>query len=172
MVEEDYEDYEAESPAIPQIQDNVDKILDLDTVINRIITFLSGEVVLPDGRRIRLHKPVIPEYGIGRVAKILQAYMHKGIILSDLSDSQISTMLEHLHKELVNDIFINREKYGLKDPQTASMLVEEIMDNIWATVMRARYGETARGLREVIRTVVERVIERKERRGLFGIGGR
>lgn len=179
MTLDDYEENEVEAGTeeeatyqAPLNSDYIDKQINMDEVIENIVRELSGELFLPSkGKVIKFREPLMNELGIARIGSILHSYLHKGIILSNLSDAEINHLLRSLMETVITDLFINHDLYGIRKESDMELIIHIVESNVLAALKRARYGETFKGLREVLRTVVQKVIEREKKRGFFGIGG-
>jgi len=159
-VEEAVEDvggYEVANPLAFQ--------LDLDKEIENIYWMLKGYIRIGD-KFVKIGEPLLSDYGIQIVVSVLRHYLHKGIILSNLDDDDIKNIAFWAGYDLATELMKEYEKTGVQEGKF-ELIIENVTNNIYATLRRARLGDTAKSLREQIRIEKVKIEERERSKGWF-----
>jgi len=159
-----------EEPVFETSQSPLAQQIDLDDVLWRIYLQLNGELPIK-GARIKIGQPLLSKHGIQVAMKILTGYLHKGIILSDLDDDTIRKIAFWAGYNFLTEALLNYEAFGSPSAQIIDTVADIIHDNVLATLMRARKGQTARMLREIVKIEKVRIEEKDKRKGFFFGGG-
>ena len=135
----------------------------LDDVIENIRLTLKGLQYRPDGTLVQVSEPVMNDYGVGLVTQVLRAYLHRGVILSDLDDHDIREITRAVHKDVADVLFKNFEQVDL-DRAMFRAVCRFIAANVYATLRRARFGRERESIDDGLK--VEERINAKEKGGI------
>lgn len=161
---------EEPTPTFEARQSPVEAQLDLDSVLWRIYLQLKGKIAIGDVQ-ITVGRPLLTDYGIQLVMKTLYAYLHKGVILSNIDAEDARKIAFWAAYDLATALLEEYEKVGSPPPSVVDMIVNTVFDNVYTTLTRAIKGETARGLREIVKVERVRIEEKEKKRGFFLGGG-
>ena len=125
---------------------------------------LKGEWYLPPGAM-----PLMNEYGIQSVVSSLRFVINKNTALSNLSEDDINKMCLDRSFYLVDRLSANLNEYGVKLTDLPT-IVNDITDNVFIYLSRAKGGETLHGVQRVYRFLERSGEGKKEKDGGFNLG--
>jgi len=140
--------------------------LDLDEELRNIYYTLKGIIPI-SGTKAVVGEPLLNDYGIQLVMTILRSYLHKGIVLSNLTDDDIREIAFWVGYDVATALMKEAEKTGVSDSKL-ELITDIVSDNVYATLRRARYGWTANSLKEQVRIEKVKIEERERARRWFG----
>ncbi len=104
--------------------------------IKDIILYLQGLEEI-DGKVIRWGKPMMNETGIEHMKYILISMVNQGTILSHLEDFQIGKIMENFGNDLVDDLTINCQNYGIINKTDLDIINDTILITIYLALNRS-----------------------------------
>jgi len=112
-------------------------------------------------------KPIMNEYGISLAMQPLVAYLHRGIVLSDLTNDEIIEIAKTIHGAELDIFFLNYEKVDLNIELIPSV-ARDIGVNVFASLRRAKNGQLADNIMK--QTIVREQIFGDKKHGVFSRG--
>lgn len=132
-------------------QDVIKFQLDLHDTIIRILMNVGGYLYDDDSKKLlRRKKPLMNSTGFLRVAEMLSHYLNKNTVLSYLSKGDIHRMMKHFIVEFYTECYHKMEDYAI-DPDTLSLTVDSIANDIFITLKRAHDGRTHDSIQEYLK---------------------
>jgi hypothetical protein len=147
----------------------VDQQLEYEDVLWRIYLQLKGKMVIGD-QILDLGDPLLSDTGIQYVMKVLNGYLHKGMVLANLDADMIRKMSFWAGYYLATAMLLDYERVGSPSPAVVDNIVNLVFDNIYATLTRALNGRTAEGLKEIVKVQSVKILE-KGKKPSFLLGG-
>lgn len=129
--------------------------LDNTEIIMEVRRVLLCEEEYIDNRNMKFFKttpgstPYINEKGISTIMIILKSRLNKVMILSDLSEVRIRTMLNNIYEDLTDDFFYNWTNYAIKDISSGSIIVSMVTDTVEGTLRKAYQNNYLKLLRSI-----------------------
>jgi len=115
----------------------IDQILDPYVVIERFRRNLRGEMFSQEQRKwVLLGKRAMNDKGIREVISVLDTYVNRNTLLSNLDDEEIYKMILTLNKEL-NTLFYLRWKMFALEIEDISLLATRISDMCFLALKQA-----------------------------------
>ena len=147
--------------------------LDPDGTLEAIVHNLRGEkqkVDTGEWYSPRGSVPLMNELGIQSVVSSIKFVINKDTALSNLTENDIKDMCNRRGLYLADNLSSHLYEYGI-DPRNFPTIVNDIMDNIYIYLRRAKEGETLHGFQRVYRLFEKTGGEQtKERGGGFKLG--
>jgi len=106
-------------------------------VVDDIILRLRGIRRTPDGREVLVAEPKMNKIGIEKIWFILDSHINQNVILSHLEASEIGNIMETVGSDLVDNLSLNWEKYGIKDKTDLDDINNSVLSNIFFALKRA-----------------------------------
>jgi len=131
--------------------------LELNSILERVEHLLRGDIVkFEKGNRfytkdINKKFAILNEYGVQMVMNVLQFYLNRNTILSNLSKEEVYQIINNFGKELTDLFYMKYNEMGLdteKKRQQFTMMIIELIDMVRNAYSRAIDGQERRGLRE------------------------
>jgi len=138
-MQEEYEPPVIMSPPLYSAPEKmIELILDPFKVIERVRHDLKGEVLATDGKTwLKYGKRVMNDKGIGYTVSILNKYVNRNTILSNLEETEIYSIIRNLDKNLA-DVFSNyHEDFGL-DMNLMTMVKDGIVDMVFMALKQSK----------------------------------
>ena len=120
--------------------------LDVSEILEELEHKLRGEVLITDLRTNQLVwrlpdglPPFMNQIGIHSIMTILGVRLTKIFILSDFDEGIIENVCEKLAEDVIDHLLQNWDYYEIRDDTVASMIVNTVVDAVYAT-MRKGFG--------------------------------
>jgi len=91
-------------------------------------------------------RPLINNKGVDNIVMILRSHLSKIFILSNLEQDTIEDMTITLGQNIIDDLYYNWERYGIKDTAAASTILCLVCNTVYATLRKGHKGEYLRFL--------------------------
>ena len=133
--------------------------LELNDILEQTEHILKGDIIVTiDGKRVWKDNPnpksnPLNEEGVRKIMLQLQTYVNRHIILGDYESKDINRILKGYGKSVSNFIFMKYEEMGMDTEQKRqeyTLIVENIVNLVYASYKRAEGGGERRSLREMI----------------------
>lgn len=133
--------------------------LELNDLLEQTEHILKGDIVITvEGKRIWQDNPTpennpLSEEGVRKIMLQLQTYVNRHIILGDYEIRDINRILKGYGKAVSNFIFMKYEEMGMDTEQKRqeyTLIVENVVNLVYASYKRAEGGGERRSLREMI----------------------
>lgn len=113
--------------------------------------------------------PLMNDLGIKAVMKVLNQYINRNTVMSNIDEEWISDIMEEINIELNGEFFVNLKKYGVKKEDFA-LTVITICTSIYFALRRAKDSTTLRFLKSTERHVYSYASQgqEKKRGGILG----
>lgn len=144
--------------------------LKVDDIIGFVLSFLKGQITVGD-ETIESPNPLANDVGIYRIMSRLTSRFNRNTILSNLRYEDIKTICVTLRADLITDIAVNHDKYGVRTCTDAENIINTIDDMVFMACSRAlTEGGTGKTLlaQSKIVTHTENVSSAQQGQGLFG----
>lgn len=136
--------------------------LDQDDIFNNLKHMLRGEErdEFGEWRETEESRRLMNETGISRIMDILLSSANRNTILSRYDKQEISNYMKILHKNIVWQLVINRERFKI-DKRDMKAVTDIIVNTLWSSLKRAQGGEESDAISGQVQTI-ERTVEEKE----------
>lgn len=133
--------------------------LELNDILEQTEHILKGDIIITvDDKRVWKDNPhpesnPLNEEGVRKIMLQLQTYVNRHIILGDYEKQDINRILKGYGKSVSNFIFMKYEEMGMDTEQKRqeyTLIVENIVNLVYASYKRAEDGGERRSLREMI----------------------
>ena len=133
--------------------------LELNDLLEQTEHILKGDIIKRiDGKMVWEDNPKpeenpLNEEGVRKIMLQLQTYVNRHIILGDYDIKDINRILKGYGKNVSNFIFMKYEEMGMDTEQKRqeyALIVENIVNLVYASYKRAEDGGERRSLREMI----------------------
>ncbi len=133
--------------------------LELNDLLEQTEHILKGDIIVTiDDKRVWKDNPdpknnPLNEEGVRKIMLQLQTYVNRHIILGDYDKQDINRILKGYGKNVSNFIFMKYEEMGMDTEQKRQeyvLIVENIVNLVYASYKRAEDGGERRSLREMI----------------------
>ena len=153
----------------------IDQILDPAFVIERVRRNLKGEVQDPDSKEWKQWgQPMMNENGIKEIVSLLDSYVNRNTLLSNLEDKEIYSMMKNLEKKLNAWFKVNYQGFDL-DLKNINIIKTRIVDMIFLALKQAQDRELLKALTQSY-SVQEQRHQGEKKAGLgmriLGFGGK
>jgi len=116
----------------------IEQILDPFWVIERFRHNLKGEILGSDGKTwTGFGTSSMNDNGIRSTISILDSYINRNTLLSNLEDTEIYDMMKDLHKELNSHYYQNWKDYDM-DVTGVSLIVTRLVDMCFLALKQAQ----------------------------------
>ncbi len=105
--------------------------------IKDIILRLRGIEEKADGTQVQVAEPKMNKRGIDNIWFILDSHINQNIILSHLTDKEISRLIEGVQRDLVDDLSLNWKEYGIQKKTDLDTINNSVLFNIFMALKRA-----------------------------------
>ena len=131
--------------------------LELNSILERVEHLLRGDIVkFEKGNRFYTKDDtgkfaILNERGVQMVMNVLQFYLNRNTILSNLSKEEVYQIINNFGKELTDLFYMKYDEMGLdteKKRQQFTMIIIELVDMVRNAYSRAIDGIERKGLRE------------------------
>lgn len=107
-------------------------------IVKEIVLRLRGLEEKEDGRVVQVAEPKINKRGYDNVWFILDSHINQNVILSHLNDQEIRKIMENVQDDIVDDLSLNKDNYGIKSKTDLDLINNSIIVNIYLALKRAR----------------------------------
>jgi len=132
------------SPYAPQLMEDVQRaqaVLVEQTnpkkIVRDIILRLRGLEERPDGTLVRIAEQKLNKDGVDNVWFILDSHINQNVILSHLTDKEITNIMDAIQDDIVDDLSLNWKKYGVLKKTDLDVINNSILVNIYMALKRA-----------------------------------
>lgn len=132
------------SPYAPQLMEDVQRaqaVLVEQTnpkkIVKDIILRLRGLEERPDGTLVRIAEQKLNKDGVDNVWFILDSHINQNVILSHLTDKEITNIMDAIQDDIVDDLSLNWKKYGVLKKTDLDVINNSILVNIYMALKRA-----------------------------------
>jgi len=156
MNKEELEQYEAQramqQPQVdaqqnmssPQIYDQIQQAQSIlveqtnpKKVVDDIILRLRGIRRNPNGTEVQVATPKLNKKGIETMWFILDSHINQNVILSHLEAQEIENIMESVGNDLVDNLSLNWEGYGIESKTDLDDINNAVLSNIFFALKRA-----------------------------------
>ena len=113
--------------------------LEYQSIVENLYQKLRGWIIDDNGDKIKLTDPLMKKYGIGRFMAYLQSFMHKGIALSNLDDTEIRELTYNTSRSFDNEMIEDYKLWGVSI-KSMPMISQIFSVNFYAVLSRAKSG--------------------------------
>jgi len=106
-------------------------------IVREVILRLRGLEEKGDGTYVKVAEPKMNKEGVDNIWFILDSHINQNIILSHLTQPEISNIMDSLQDDIVDDICLNWKKYGVKKMTDCDTINNSILINIFMALKRA-----------------------------------
>lgn len=133
-----------QAPYIPQMHEQVQQAQAIlveqtnpNKVVNAIMLRLRGMRKNPDGSETSMGDAKMNELGIKEIWFKLDSFINQNIILSHLTNKEITSIMNALSKSLVLDLQLNWREYGITKKTDLDAINDTVLINIYMALKRA-----------------------------------
>ncbi len=106
-------------------------------IVHSILLRLQGEMENPDGTRVSIGEAKVNKKGISSIWFILDSHINQNVILSHLDRKEITSIMDSLQDDLVDDLGLNYKEYGIVNKTDLDTINNSILVNIFLCLKRA-----------------------------------
>jgi len=109
--------------------------------------------------------PLMNPRGVSLVMRTLVGFLHKGIVLGNISHEEATEWAQMIHKSIAKTLFIHGTEIDMA-PSDIREITLTISTNVYSALTRAISGSTATQLNQIV-TVHEEKSQSDGKRGVF-----
>ena len=128
----------------PQLQEQIQQtqaVLVAQTnpkkVVRDIMLRLRGMEERPDGSTVVVAEPKVNKSGVDNIWFVLDSHINQNVILSHLTEKEISNIMDSIQEDLVDDLSLNWKEYGITKKTDLDTINNSILVNIYLALKRA-----------------------------------
>ncbi len=157
--------------------------MDIEDIIRRVELWLEGKDIITKLKKdengnvigqyndiVQVSKPLANKNFITLVKNIMQLYIRKDILFSNLTTDNVGMYAETLGKNIMTEIYLGYENYGI-DIKDIPTIVFGITDMVHASLSQAINGGTRETFRSIVKQSTTVSDENKKKGGFLGIFG-
>jgi len=157
--------------AAPQI---IEAILDPAFVIERVRRNLKGQTQDPDTKKwVAYGKPVMNDDGIKEIVSLLDSYINRNTLLSNLEEKEIYTIMKNFDKRLGAWLLTNMKSFDIKQ-KNLNIIKTRIVDMVFFALKQAQNKELLKALTQTYNVQENRTPDEKKAgigMKILGLGG-
>ena len=158
--------------AAPEI---IEQILDPAFVIERVRRNLKGQIQNPITKEWeQWGEPMMNENGLKEIVSLLDSYVNRNTLLSNLKEEEIYEMMRNFEKRLIDWLKVKHVDFGL-DTKNLNIIKTRIVDMVFLALKQAQNRELLKALTQTY-NVQEQRQDTQKKVGLgmriLGFGGK
>lgn len=106
-------------------------------IVKNIILRLKGLEENMDGTTKSIAEPKMNKKGIDNIWFILDSHINQGVVLSHLDKTEIRNIIETISDDIVDDLALNWQIYGIIRKSDIDLINDSILINIYLALKRA-----------------------------------
>jgi len=106
-------------------------------IVHKVMLRLQGLEEMPDGTKVKVAEPKMNKEGIDNTWFILDSHINQNVILSHLDIREIRALMDTLQEDVVDDLSLNWQRYGIKKRTDLDAINDSILINIFLALKRA-----------------------------------